>query len=247
MTATATAPSTVASGSMAEFERTTSRWGRLTMLACLAFALAGPTYLVLFADLGVTAPELLTAVIAVVGTFFVIFLIEPITYFPILGQASMYQAFMIGNISNKLLPAALIAQTRVGAKPGTDRGSLAAVAAISGAAAIHLVSLLVFVGVLGTWIISVIPPSLTDAVRDYILPAVLGAVVLQAVVSLKQLRATVIAAAVAALVQFVLVPLVPSLGMSATAVSVVVTLLVVWLAHRNTPRPAAATTDADGS
>lgn len=229
MNATAT---TIASGSMEEFERTTSRWGRLTMLACLAFALAGPTYLVLFADLGVGGAELLTAVFAVVGTFFVIFLVEPITYYPILGQASMYQAFMIGNISNKLLPAALIAQTRIGAKPGTARGSLAAVAAIAGAAAIHMVSLLVFVGLLGTWIISVLPQPLIDAVRDYILPAVLGAVILQAIVSLKQVRATVIAAVVAALVQFVLLPLVPALGMGATAVSVIGTLLIVWILHK---------------
>lgn len=226
----------IAPGSMEEFERTTSRWGRLTMLACLAFALAGPTYLVLFADLGVGGAELVTAVIAVVGTFFVIFLIEPITYYPILGQASMYQAFMIGNISNKLLPAALIAQTRIGAKPGTARGSLAAVAAIAGAAAIHMVSLLVFVGIMGTWIISVLPRPLIDAVRDYILPAVLGAVILQAIVSLRQVRATVIAAVVAALVQFVLLPLLPALGMGATAVSVIGTLLIVWLLHKRSPQ-----------
>lgn len=235
MTTTATT-TTAAAGTMEEFERTTSRWGRLTMLACLAFALAGPTYLVLFADLGVTGAELATAVAAVVGTFFVIFLIEPITYFPILGQASMYQAFMIGNISNKLLPAALIAQTRIGAKPGTAKGSLAAVAAIAGAAAIHMISLLVFVGVLGTWIISRIPPEPAEAVRDFILPAVLGAVILQAIVSLKQMRATVTAAVVAAAVQFVLVPLVPALGMGATAVSVILTLLVVALLRPRTPR-----------
>lgn len=41
---------------------------------------------------------------------------------------------MIGNISNKLVPAAIVAQSSIGAKAGTKRGDLAAVMAIGGAA-----------------------------------------------------------------------------------------------------------------
>lgn len=240
-TATASAPE---AGTMDEFENTTSRWGRLTMIAGLIISLAGPLYLVFFADLGVTATALFTAFAAVAGTFFVIWIIEPITYFPILGPASMYQAFMIGNISNKLLPSALIAQSRVGAKPGTHRGGLVAVMAICGAAFVHLLSLLVFVGLLGTWLISVIPEPVTDVVRVYVLPAVLGAVIIQAIVSLKQVRATVVATVVAALVQFVLVPLVPALGMAATAISVIVTLVIGWYVRRREPFEPATTEPA---
>ena len=154
-----------------DFDRTTSRWGRLTMLAGLAVSLAGPFYLVFFAGLEVTSRQLWAAYGAVAATFLVIWIVEPLTYFPILGPAAMYQAFMIGNISNKLLPAALVAQINIGAKPGTRRAELAAVMAICGAASVHLVSLLVFVGLLGTWLISVIPPDLIDVARLYILPS----------------------------------------------------------------------------
>jgi hypothetical protein len=236
MTATLTGPQTTAG--MGEFERTTSRWGRLTMIAGLVFSLAGPLYLVFFADLGVTATQLFTAFAAVAGTFFVIWLVEPLTYFPILGSASMYQAFMIGNISNKLLPAALIAQASIGAKPGTPRGSLAAVMAICGAAAVHLLSLFIFVGLLGTWLISIIPPDVTEVVRIYVLPSVMGAVVVQAIVSLKQFRATIVAFVVALLVQFVLVPLVPALAMVATAIAVLTTLVIGWFVRKREATPA---------
>jgi hypothetical protein len=236
MTATATTTATgPQSGSMDEFEVTTSRWGRLTMIAGLVISLAGPLYLVFFADLGITASALFTAFAAVAGTFFVIWIIEPVTYFPILGPASMYQAFMIGNISNKLLPAALVAQAKIGAKPGTHRGGLAAVVAICGAAFVHLTSLLIFVGILGTWLISVVPESVSDVVRAYVLPAVLGAVIVQAIVSLKQVRATVVAVVVAALVQFVLVPLVPALGVAATAICVIATLVIGWYVRKREP------------
>jgi hypothetical protein len=140
----------------------------------------------------------------------------------------MYQAFMIGNISNKLLPAALIAQTNIGAKPGTKRGQLAAVVAICGAASVHLASLAIFVGLLGSWLISVIPPGVMNVTRLYVLPAVLGAVLVQAIVSMKQPRTTVIALVVAAVVVFVVLPMVPALAMVSTAIAVLGTVLLAW-------------------
>ena len=128
------------------FDATTARWGRLTMIAGLLFALAGPAYLVLFSGLDVDQAKIWTAFLAIAGTFGVLWFVEPLTYYPILGQASMYQAFMIGNISNKLLPSALIAQSAIGATPGTRRGELAAVMAISGAAMVPAVPSLLFFG-----------------------------------------------------------------------------------------------------
>jgi len=145
---------------------------------------------------------------------------------------------MIGNISSKLLPSALIAQTRIGAKPGTRRGDFAAVAAICGAAAIHLVSLALFVGILGTWLISIIPVEIIDVARLYVLPSVLGAVIVQAILTIKQLRITIIAVAIALLVQFVLLPLVPAIAFLTTGIAVIGTIVVSWLARDR--KPAAA-------
>ena len=227
-----------AESDLAEFDRTTSRWGRLTMIAGLILSVAGPLYLVLFTGLDISAAQLWTAFAAVAAVFAIIWIVEPVTYFPILGPAAMYQAFMIGNISSKLLPSALIAQTRIGAKPGTRRGDFAAVAAICGAAAIHLVSLALFVGVLGTWLISIIPVEIIDVARLYVLPSVLGAVIVQAILTIKQLRITIIAVAIALLVQFVLLPLVPAIAFLTTGIAVIGTIVVSWLARDR--KPAAA-------
>ncbi|MDT2005642.1 hypothetical protein FXW78_14460 [Rhodococcus opacus] len=224
---------------LAEFDKTTSRWGRITMILGLLLSIGAPLYLVFSGDVDVTAAQLWTAFAAVAGTFFIIWLVEPLTYFPILGPAAMYQAFMIGNIANKLLPAALIAQTNIGAKPGTKRAELAAVLAICGAAMVHLVSLAVFVGVLGTWLISVIPADIVSVARAYIPPSVLGAVLMQAIVSMKQPRATVIALLVAAIITFVVVPAMPSLALSSTAIAVIVTAVLAWfLRNKNDQGPA---------
>ena len=145
-----TATDAGATAVLQQFDRTTSRWGQLTMLAALLLSLAGPFYLLFIADLGVTGTMVWTAALAVGASFFVLWFVEPITYYPVLGPAAMYQAFMIGNIANKLLPSAMVAQATIGAKPGTKKADFSALMAICGAAMVHVFSMLVFVGLLGT-------------------------------------------------------------------------------------------------
>ena len=55
-----------------------------------------------------------------------IWFVEPISYFPIVGVAGTYMAFVSGNISNLRIPCAMIAQKAAGVEPGTDRGSIVA-------------------------------------------------------------------------------------------------------------------------
>lgn len=101
-------------------------------------------------------------------------------------------------------------------------------AAICGAAIVHLLSLLIFVGILGTWLVSRLPLEVIDTVRSFILPAVIGAVIVQAVVSLKQPKVAVVALAVAVFVEFVLKALIPGIAFYATAIAVVLTVTGAW-------------------
>lgn len=217
-----------ADAGMAGFDSITSRWGRITMITALLLSLAGPVHLVVFGDVELGAPQIWIAFAAVAATFGVLWILEPLTYYPILGPAAMYQAFMIGNISNKLLPAAIVAQDSVSAEPGTRRGDLAAVMAICGAAVVHLTSLLVFVGLLGNWLVSILPADVIEVSRLYILPAVMGAVLVQCVATMRQPRPTAIAVVSALIIQFVLIPVLPGLAMYATALCVAVTMVLAW-------------------
>lgn len=51
----------------------------------------------------------------------VVWVIEPISYYPVLGISGTYLAFLTGNIGNMCLPSASIAQSVVGAEPGTKK------------------------------------------------------------------------------------------------------------------------------
>ena len=220
---------TQAEAAMSRFTAQTSRYGSWTMIAGLVLSLAGPVYLVFFSDLQITGVMAWTAFIAVAASFGVFWFVEPLTYYPVLGSAAMYQAFMIGNISNKLLPAAIVAQSSIGAKPGSKRGDLSAVMAICGAATVHLTSLLLFVGVLGTWLVSLIPADLIEVARLYILPSLMGAVLVQTIVSMKQLRPTIVALALALLMQYAVIPLAPGIGLFATAIVVLLSIVISWV------------------
>jgi hypothetical protein len=146
----------------------------------------------------------------------------------------MYQAFLIGNISNKLLPAAIVAQAQLGEKPGSRRAELIAGSAIIGAVLVHITTLILFVGVLGTLIVGLLPPAVISTARIYILPAIFGAVVLQSVLAMKSIRTTIVAAVVAGLVVFIGLPLVPAITFFATAIAVILTIIVAWFTRSKT-------------
>lgn len=219
-----TTESSVGSDAWSRFDATTSRWGRATMIAAIVLMIAGP--LALAVQLEVSPLAVVAAFLAIAAVFGVIWFVEPISYFPILGAASMYQAFMIGNISNKLLPAAITAQASIGARPETRRGQLAAVLAICGAATTHLLGLLIIVGIFGSVLVGLLPPDVTATIQTFILPAVMGAVIVQMVAGNPEPRLLAISLVVGAIVVFVLTPLIPAMSAIAIAVSVLATILL---------------------
>ncbi|MGO2016395.1 MAG: hypothetical protein ACTH3R_08020 [Brevibacterium aurantiacum] len=218
----------ITSPSHAAFERTTTKWGSLTLFIGFLIATSVPFYLLFVADANVNFGEILKGFLAVFAVYGVFYIVEPLTYFPILGPAGMYQAFLIGNISNKLLPSAIVAQDTLGVKPGTRKGEYAATMAICGAALIHVASMVLLVGILGTWLVSIIPEPVTLVAKLYILPAILGGVTVQLIASLRQVKSTLIALGAAALVILVLIPLVPVLASGDVAIVVILTIAITW-------------------
>lgn len=213
----------------AAYTKTTNRWGRITLFIGFLIATSIPFIVLATTDLDITPGQVLTAWLAVAAVYGAFYVVEPLTYFPILGPAGMYQAFLIGNIANKLVPSAIVAQHTISAKPGTRKAAYSATAAIAGAASVHVISLLLLVGILGTWIVSIMPESITEVARLYILPAILGGVMVQLVATLKQWKATAIAVGVALLVILLIVPNTPKLVSSfAIALCVILTVAVTW-------------------
>ncbi len=103
------------------------------------------------------------------------FIIEPISYYPTLGDAGTYMSFLAGNISNMRLPCAAVAQTVAGVEEGTKEGELIATVGI--AISIWMSIIAVFIGAVATgFFVQFFPAWVQDAFKRFLLPAVFGAV-----------------------------------------------------------------------
>jgi hypothetical protein len=120
---------------------------------------------------------LLTAFIAVASSFAVLWIVEPISYFPVLGTVGTYMAFLSGNISNMRVPCASMAQNAACVEPGTEKGSIVATIGMAVSIVIN-VSVLTIGAILGSKVLSMLPASVTSAL-GYLLPALFGALLVQ--------------------------------------------------------------------
>ncbi len=120
---------------------------------------------------------LLTAFISGASAFGVLWFVEPISYFPVVGSAGTYMAFLSGNISNMRIPCASMAQVAADVKPGTQEGSVIATLGMAVSIIIN-VSVLTVGAILGTSVLSMLPESVKGAL-NYLLPALFGALLVQ--------------------------------------------------------------------
>lgn len=154
-----------------------NKWGRITnwLGVLLSF---GPA-LVLLVVFGIMPPggAIIAGFIATAAAVGVNWFIEPISYFPIVGIAGTYMAFLTGNISNLRIPAAAVSQKVAGVEPGTNKGSIIATLGMAVSVVVNILILLVGV-IAGSYVLSLLPPSVLNAL-NYLLPALFGALFIQ--------------------------------------------------------------------
>lgn len=136
---------------------------------------------------------LLTAFISGASAFGVLWFVEPISYFPVVGPAGTYMAFLSGNISNMRIPCASMAQVAAEVEPGTEKGSIIATLGMAVSIIIN-VSVLTIGAILGTSVLAMLPDSIKAAL-NYLLPALFGALLVQ--FGMKMIKHSVIMVVVA--------------------------------------------------
>lgn len=157
------------------------RWGKITNWIGILLSFGPAIVLAVIFDLVPPASAILTGFISMAGAVGVLWFIEPISYFPIIGVAGTYMAFLTGNISNLRIPAATVAQKVAGVEPGTNEGSIIATLGMAVSVIVNIVILAL--GVLaGTQILAALPQNIVDAF-NYLLPSLFGALFIQFAVS----------------------------------------------------------------
>ncbi len=148
--------------------------GRISLVTmCLTTTL--PLWYLFFAY-GVFPPVdwLVKVAVLITASFGLIWLIEPITFYPALGLAGCYQAFLTGNIGNNKLPSAVLAQDITGVEQGSRAADVVNVLAICGAT--MTTQIVICIGaVAGVMILDILPATITNAIKAYTVPSIFGA------------------------------------------------------------------------
>lgn len=120
---------------------------------------------------------LLIAVAAQLSVNAVWWVIEPISFYPILGVPGTYIAFLSGNISNLRIPCAAAAQRAVGVEPGSDEATVVSTIGIAASVYVNVILLTIAV-IIGSTVLQQLPEGVISAL-NFLLPSLFGAVFAQ--------------------------------------------------------------------
>lgn len=101
------------------------------------------------------------------------YVVTPISYYPILGNAGTYMAFLSGNIANVRVPCAVVAQDVIGVKAGTPEGEVVATLGMAGSIITNGI-VVTIAALAGKTLFNYFPPIVIEAL-GYVLPAIFGA------------------------------------------------------------------------
>ena len=181
-----------------EFLPSIIKWGRLTNLLAVVGSLSPAIYLmVVYGAQPPIAAVLSATVYVMIGMTIVDWIVEPITYFPILGIPGTYMSFLAGNISNMRMPCSALAQEAAGVEEGTDEGSVLSTLGVGTSIFINVLFMTIGT-IIGAQLVAMFPPILKAAI-SYILPTIFGGVFGQFAV--KDIRMGAIAFAVGSIVK----------------------------------------------
>lgn len=151
------------------------RIGRTTLSIALLLCFMPALYLSVILGAFPGFEPLLTGFIAIVGFVGVVWVVEPISYFPVLGVCGTYMSFLSGNIGNMRMPVVISCQSAIEAEAGSRRAEVAAVIGLAVSVLVNLGFVLALV-LVGSTLIDLLPQVVIGALQKYTLPALYGAV-----------------------------------------------------------------------
>jgi hypothetical protein len=174
------------------FNRKVHFWGRLSIAVAFFMSFSIPFYLTFISGHDVDLTVFVKGIIFVLGFVGIIYFIEPISYFPVLGPIGTYMSFLSGNIGNMRMPVVGAVQNALDAEAGSKKAEMAAVFGLAASNVVNLVILfIVIIG--GTALVSALPANILGAFA-YAVPGIIGAMIVTfgSKMSLKHIIYTVI-------------------------------------------------------
>ena len=160
-----------------EYTQKMIRNGRLTTLLAALLTFVPALYIWLVMGYKCEWKYILSGWGIIVSSYFFIYIFEPLGFYPSMGLSGIYVGYLAGNIPTVRLPAMLAARAATGTEAGTYKGELVGVIAICASVFVN-VAFVTLAAIAGQQILAVLPEFVIQAF-NYVLPAILGAVMAQ--------------------------------------------------------------------
>ena len=144
------------------------KWGKITLLLGI-FAGFLPALVMAFRGYMPPVSAIIAGTLMQISVSGAFYIVEPISYFPILGIPGTYLTFLSGNTSNMRVPCSSVAQEAAGVEMGTEEGSIIYTIGIATSILVNVVILTVG-AVAGSVILNILPAPVKEAL-NFLLPA----------------------------------------------------------------------------
>jgi len=206
--------------------------GRFTMGVAFILAFLPVLYFVFIKGYALPFSSYLNTIVVISSIGIGMWLTEPLTYWPVLGSAGTYIAYLSGNVGGMRFPVAMNVQSAMKADINTPRGQVVTIVGIVGSVVSNLIILFAIV-IVGSWLISILPPFVMG-MFSFVTMGLFGSMILMRFAGhpggfVKGLLASAPYLATAICVKLVITYVLPSLATFGTALSVGITILVAYI------------------
>lgn len=156
------------------FTKPIIKYGRITNLAAVAFSFIPAIALYLGYGVFPGIQNILSGWALIASIYLVYAIVEPISYFPVLGLPGTYLSFLSGNIGNMRVPCSAIAQEAIGVTPGTKKAEIVSTLGIIGSIITNMI-VVTIAAIGGAALMNAFPPIIIEAF-SYVSPAIFGAI-----------------------------------------------------------------------
>ena len=158
-----------------QWDRSVKRLGVITLVIAMFLSFGPFLYMCIKYGIRPNIGVLMAAWGNVAVAYGAMYIIEPLSYFPSLGTSGSYMGWLAGSVGQMRVPSSVVAKESAGVEDGTQEAEVVSTAAIAGSIVINIV--VVCVGAIaGYQILSVLPEVVKDALNNFIVPSIFGAV-----------------------------------------------------------------------
>lgn len=110
----------------------------------------------------------------IAAVFGAMYIVEPISFYSILGLSGTYMSFLSGNIGNLRLPCAAMALEITETEPGTHEAEVISTLGIAGSIIVNIIGT-TLAAFIGAKVIALLPEAIVTGLSTYTAPAIFGA------------------------------------------------------------------------